>query len=98
MGPGLRRDDGAAAKKSSRLDDLRQLARLVALGHFFQRNRRNLRRHAFATERLEARLTDQAGGFARWLQVIARVEFRWVLEHVLANRGSHGKADIGVDI
>src|ERR1700747_1646004 len=80
------------------IDDLRQLAFLVFLRHLFQRQRLDLRRLTFAAERNKARQANFLGGFARGLQVVARIELARVLGEVTADRASHRQTDIGVDI
>src|SRR5450830_79069 len=80
------------------LHNLRQLAGLVALSHFFQWNDLDFRRLAFATERLEAGAHDLLGSSTGWLEEVARVELRWIFKQEFTGRSRHRQADVGIDI
>jgi hypothetical protein len=62
------------------LHNLRQLAGLVTLGHFFEWNDLDFRGLAFAAEGLEARANDLLGGGAGRLEEVARIELRWIFK------------------
>src|SRR5258706_6044935 len=77
----------------SLLSDLRKFALFVFLGDFLQRDRLDLAGLAFASERQITRLAHQLGGFARRLQIIARIEPAGGFGQVAADGGGHRQTD-----